>query len=44
MIVGIHGDIPQKANILVTEIFGTHFLAEGAIETLNHANKHLLTV
>lgn len=44
MTVGVHGDIPEKANILVTEIFGNYFLGEGAIETINHTNEYLLTV
>lgn len=35
-------DLPQRANILVTEVFDTELIGEGAIETFNHAHKHLL--
>lgn len=44
MTIGRRGDMTEKANILVTEIFGNEFLAEEAIETINHANRCLLTV
>lgn len=36
------GDLPQRANILITEVFDTELIGEGAIETFNHAHKHLL--
>lgn len=36
-------DLPQRANILVTEVFDTELIGEGAIETFNHAHLHLLT-
>lgn len=35
-------DLPQRANILVTEVFDTELIGEGAIETFNHAHMHLL--
>lgn len=35
-------DLPQRANILVTEVFDTELIGEGAIETFNHAHQHLL--
>lgn len=35
-------DLPQRANILVTEVFDTELIGEGAIEIFNHAHKHLL--
>lgn len=37
-------DMKEKANILVTEVFDTELIGEGAIGTFNHAHKHLLTV
>lgn len=40
LVVGV--DIEQRANILVTEVFDTELIGEGAIETFNHAHKHLL--
>ena len=42
--VGATGDMSEKANILVTEVFDTELIGEGAIGTYNHANKFLLTV
>lgn len=35
-------DLPQRANILVTEVFDTELIGEGAIATFNHAHEHLL--
>lgn len=35
-------DLPQRANILVTEVFDTELIGEGAIKTFNHAHLHLL--
>lgn len=35
-------DLPQRANILVTEVFDTELIGEGAIATFNHAHLHLL--
>ncbi|KAG6446606.1 protein arginine N-methyltransferase 7 isoform X2 [Manduca sexta] len=36
------GDMKQKANILVTEVFDTELIGEGALSTFSHAHKHLL--
>lgn len=44
MWVGEDGDMPCRANILVTEVFDTELIGEGAISTFNHAHKHLLEV
>merc|ERR1719208_648724 len=41
--VGPGLDMPHRANILVTEVFDTELIGEGAISTYNHANKYLLT-
>jgi len=41
--VGPGKDLEQRANILVTEVFDTELIGEGAIGTYNHANQHLLT-
>ncbi|XP_059468906.1 protein arginine N-methyltransferase 7 [Neocloeon triangulifer] len=35
-------DLEQRANILVTEVFDTDLIGEGAIETFRHANTNLL--
>ncbi|KAI5637866.1 protein arginine N-methyltransferase 7 [Phthorimaea operculella] len=40
--VGENGDLKQKANILVTEVFDTELIGEGAISTFFHAHQHLL--
>ncbi|XP_053606686.1 protein arginine N-methyltransferase 7 isoform X2 [Plodia interpunctella] len=40
--VGVDGDMKQKANILVTEVFDTELIGEGAISTFSHAHRHLL--
>lgn len=42
MSVGPNGDMAERANILVTEVFDTELIGEGAIETFNHAHKELL--
>ena len=42
--VGEGLDMERKANILVTEVFDTELIGEGAIGTFNHAHEHLLTV
>lgn len=44
MWVGEDGDMPRRANILVTEVFDTELIGEGAVSTFNHAHKHLLEV
>lgn len=36
-------DMDRKANILVTEVFDTELIGEGAIGIFNHAHKNLLT-
>lgn len=40
--VGPDGDMKHKANILVTEVFDTELIGEGAIETFAHALSELL--
>ncbi|XP_046968729.1 protein arginine N-methyltransferase 7 [Vanessa cardui] len=40
--VGDDGDMKQKANILVTEVFDTELIGEGALSTFSHAHKYLL--
>jgi len=35
-------DIPERADILVTETFGAWLPAEGALQTIYHARQHLL--
>jgi len=36
--------MPKRANILVTEVFDTELIGEGALPTFHHAHKHLLEV
>lgn len=40
--VGEGGDMEKRANILVTEVFDTELIGEGAISIFNHAHKELL--
>lgn len=40
--VGEGGDMVRRANILVTEVFDTELIGEGAISIFNHAHKELL--
>ncbi|KAL0871706.1 hypothetical protein ABMA27_004219 [Loxostege sticticalis] len=40
--VGEDGDMKEKANILVTEVFDTELIGEGALSTFSHAHKFLL--
>uniref|UniRef100_A0A336L2X3 Protein arginine N-methyltransferase n=1 Tax=Culicoides sonorensis TaxID=179676 RepID=A0A336L2X3_CULSO len=40
IVVGV--DMEHRANILVTEVFDTELIGEGAIETFNHAHAKLL--
>jgi protein arginine N-methyltransferase 7 len=42
--VGVGKDMPIRANILITEVFDTELIGEGAIGTFNHAHECLLTV
>lgn len=41
--VGSGLDMERRANILVTEVFDTELIGEGAISTYNHAHRELLT-
>ena len=38
------GDMSQRANILVTEVFDSELIGEGAVPTFRHAVKELLEV
>ncbi|XP_072746127.1 protein arginine N-methyltransferase 7 isoform X1 [Anoplolepis gracilipes] len=40
--IGKDGDMPKRANILVTEVFDTELIGEGALSTFRHAHKVLL--
>lgn len=40
--VGDAGDLKNRANILVTEVFDTELIGEGALSTFKHAHKELL--
>ncbi|KAF7285995.1 hypothetical protein GWI33_008298 [Rhynchophorus ferrugineus] len=40
--VGNDGDMLERCNILVTEVFDTELIGEGALSTFSHAHKHLL--
>ncbi|CAH0761369.1 unnamed protein product [Diatraea saccharalis] len=40
--VGVDGDLKEKANILVTEVFDTELIGEGALSTFSHAHQYLL--
>ncbi|KAJ1529336.1 hypothetical protein ONE63_006126 [Megalurothrips usitatus] len=40
--VGLNCDLPHRANILVTEVFDTELIGEGAFATFSHAHKELL--
>lgn len=42
MKIGRIGDMQQKANILVTEVFDTELIGEGAITIFEHAHRELL--
>lgn len=37
-------DLPHRMNLLVTEVFDTELIGEGAISVFNHAHQKLLTV
>lgn len=41
LVIGV--DMETRAHILVTEVFDTELIGEGAIETFKHAVEHLLT-
>ncbi|XP_031513744.1 protein arginine N-methyltransferase 7 isoform X3 [Papio anubis] len=40
--VGPEGDMPCCANILVTELFDTELIGEGALPSYEHAHRHLV--
>ncbi|XP_063467676.1 protein arginine N-methyltransferase 7 isoform X5 [Symphalangus syndactylus] len=40
--VGSEGDMPCRANILVTELFDTELIGEGALPSYEHAHRHLV--
>ncbi|XP_077840452.1 protein arginine N-methyltransferase 7 isoform X5 [Macaca mulatta] len=40
--VGPEGDMPCRANILVTELFDTELIGEGALPSYEHAHRHLV--
>uniref|UniRef100_A0A8C5UYM4 Protein arginine N-methyltransferase n=1 Tax=Microcebus murinus TaxID=30608 RepID=A0A8C5UYM4_MICMU len=40
--VGPDGDMPCRANILVTELFDTELIGEGALPSYEHAHRHLV--
>lgn len=40
IVVGV--DMDERANVLITEVFDTELIGEGAISTFNHALEHLL--
>lgn len=42
--VGPDGDLPCRANVLVTEVFDTELIGEGAVKTFTHAQENLLEV
>lgn len=42
MTVGENGDMETKANILITEVFDTELIGEGALSTFKHAQQFLL--
>jgi len=44
MTVGKDGDMTKRANILVTEVFDTELIGEGALSTFRHAHEVLLEV
>jgi len=38
----VDGDMDQKANVLVTEVFDTELIGEAALSTFRHAHQSLL--
>uniref|UniRef100_A0AC11DVN8 Protein arginine methyltransferase 7 n=1 Tax=Ovis aries TaxID=9940 RepID=A0AC11DVN8_SHEEP len=40
--VGPDGDLPCRANILITELFDTELIGEGALPSYEHAHRHLV--
>lgn len=42
--VSVDGDMQERANILVTELFDTELIGEGALPSYEHAHMHLVQV
>lgn len=42
--VSADGDMQERANILVTELFDTELIGEGALPSYEHAHTHLVKV
>ncbi|XP_010960824.1 protein arginine N-methyltransferase 7 isoform X3 [Camelus ferus] len=40
--IGPDGDMPCRANILITELFDTELIGEGALPSYEHAHRHLM--
>ena len=40
----LDGDMSKRCNILVSEVFDSELIGEGAIETFSHAKRELLVV
>uniref|UniRef100_A0A3P9IUH0 Protein arginine N-methyltransferase n=1 Tax=Oryzias latipes TaxID=8090 RepID=A0A3P9IUH0_ORYLA len=40
--VGAGGDMPTRANLLITELFDTELIGEGALPSYEHAHQHLV--
>uniref|UniRef100_A0A8C5DJN8 Protein arginine N-methyltransferase n=1 Tax=Gouania willdenowi TaxID=441366 RepID=A0A8C5DJN8_GOUWI len=40
--VGADGDMQEKANVLITELFDTELIGEGALPSYEHAHQHLV--
>ncbi|XP_045299230.1 protein arginine N-methyltransferase 7 isoform X11 [Leopardus geoffroyi] len=40
--MGPDGDMPCRANILITELFDTELIGEGALPSYEHAHRHLV--
>lgn len=38
------GDMQERANVLVTELFDTELIGEGALPSYEHAHMHLVLV
>lgn len=43
-VVFADGDMQERANILVTELFDTELIGEGALPSYKHAHMHLVQV
>ncbi|XP_036881169.1 protein arginine N-methyltransferase 7 isoform X1 [Manis javanica] len=40
--IGPDGDMPCRANVLITELFDTELIGEGALPSYEHAHRHLM--